>query len=620
MNSSGQAEEVDTPMTEHVSVYTPIGHSGVPLPHDYFQDVNYEVPKSATPEVLTLYPNDGQRDMISNLPTEVKMHIAHKLSQYDLISLAAASSLFQRVASQALYSKIVVDANHSYLQSTSTQRNRERATYIKTRYNFNKLIEVISRPSNGLGALIKCFEIIRLPDGMHRSEIQNLMCNSLPAMTNLCKIYCGSDAVSIPPRVLQLMPNKREVEALAVNVDLRQSWESIDTFENIQKLSIFPFVDSQRLASFLSKLLTPCVVENLTTLRVGRDCAAVTSRSSRQSLIVTGYMLNNNLEQPDVVEGDAVIRYNQLDLNFWEFLIPVANSGLKMKSLNSFEISGVSVIPEDSSRMVQGVDLTSIRTLSFLDMQEVQLIPEVDYEVSDFTSLALQHMQASFLGGLAPYLRNLQKLRLDYREPVKDSVHEFLRALKEDAHASLQELDLNIHWDDSKLAMWPNWETLALKYMDSILLHAATLQKLSLVAYHDFRFYSLPKRIPSQALIHLRLCRRLQSLRLHGESLHPMGGELISQMAHLRKLDLVGVASGGAQHMALQVMYAGVLDRWYRVIHVAIALARSNPGLQLIRIDKCLFECLGNGTVGPKTDDEDFDTETRVLMSEKDWV
>ena len=74
--------------------------------------------------------------------------------------------------------------------------------------------------------------------------------------------------------------------------------------------------------------------------------------------------------------------------------------------------------------------------------------------------------------------------------------------------------------------------------------------------------------------------------------------------------------------MGLMVVHDGVLDSWYRVIHVAIALARANPALRLVRIEKCLFDCRENGTVVPKTSDDSgtwFDTHTRVLMSPHDF-
>ncbi|SCU86849.1 LAME_0D07888g1_1 [Lachancea meyersii CBS 8951] len=612
------SEESDNIMTEHVSFYTPIGHAGLPLPHDYFHGASYEIPKSATPEAFPMDYNVCTTDSASKLPIEIKIRISNLLSQYDLVNLARTSKQFCAVAMQALFSKIVVDSRHSYLQGAH-QTVKNRVTYVKTRYNFARLMRLISENGENLGSLIKCFEIINLPDGMSKSEIRTLMCTSLPVMGNLCKFYCGSDTLSLPPKMLQLMPNKRGVETLAVNVDLRHGCEPIDTFANVQKLSINPFVDSGRLAGFLSKILVPTVVENLTTLCVARECTSVLSRPSNESLIVTGFMLNNNLEQPDSAESDEVVKFNQRDLGFWRFLDSVSSRDGKFENLGNLEVSGVSVVPEDCLRVVDGINLGAIKLLALSDVQEVQVIREVDYEVTDFRSLALEHMQSSFLGGLSPFLQNLRKLRLDYREPIKDSVHEFLRSLKEDAGVSLQELDLSIHWDDSKLALWPSWQALAQKYMTSILLHAQTLRKLSLVAFHDYKFYELPKRIPSEVLIQLQQCRALKSLRLHGESLHPVGANLIAQFTGLETLDLVGKASGGPQHMALQAVHAGVLDRWYRVIHVAIALSRSNPALKHVRIDRCLFECLSNGTVGPQTDDQGFDAITRVLMSVQDW-
>ncbi|SCV05537.1 LANO_0H09670g1_1 [Lachancea nothofagi CBS 11611] len=614
--STEESDESDE-MTEHVSVLTPIGHAGMPLPHDYFEEADYQRPKSATPEVISIDFHETA-DVMSNLPFEVKIQITKSLTQYDLVNLARTSKSFYVAAVQALFAKIVVDSRHSYLQS-SDQRESRSATYIKTRYNFTKLMRLVAKEGQSLGKLIKCLEVVHLPDGMNQSETRSLICNSLPLMSGLCKFYCDSDALSMPLNILKLLPNKQDVESLAVNIDLRQGCETIGAFENVRKLSISPFVSSEKLATFLNNILVPSVVQNLSTLRMARECASVINKSSRQSLIVTKYMLNNNLEEPNVGETDEAIRYNQMDLDFWKFLDPIVDRNFKLLSLRNLEIAAVNIVPEDSTRVVQGIDLSKLTLLALSDVQEVQLIPEVDYEVSDFTSLALEYMQPSFLCGLAPYLRNLQKLRLDFREPIKDSVHVFISQLKRDAQVSLWELDITVHWDDNKLALWPNWGVLAQKYMDSILMHAGTLRKLSLIAHQDFKFYELPKRIPGGVLLQLQRCQQLRSLRLHGDSLHPTGSELIGKLHGLEKLDLVGKAAGGPQHMALQVVHAGVLDNWYRVIHVAIALARASPNLKQVRIDRCLFACFPDGTVGPQTDNSDFDIQTRVLMSANDW-
>ncbi|SCU93913.1 LAFA_0F18888g1_1 [Lachancea sp. 'fantastica'] len=616
-------DDPDNAMTEHVSVCTPIGHAGLPLPHDYFYGSNYEAPKSATPETLTLDVIKSTTSSASDLPIEIKVQVASLLSQYDLVNLARTSRLFRAVATQALYSKIKVDSQHSYLHDAHQTLN-DRVTYVKTRFSLTRLLRLISESgSNGenLGNLVQCLEIVNLPDGMRKSEIRALISSCLPTMTRLCKFYCGSNTISLPPRLLQLMPNKHNVQTLAVNVDLRQDLGSvdIDTFANVQKLSISPFVDSERLAAFLSKILVPTVIDNLKVLRLAREDASALSRPRNRSLIVTAFMLNNNLDQPDITEGDEVVRNNDTDLNFWQFLESVPMQGRKFQTLEMLEISGVSVVPEDSKRVAKRLNLGALKFLALSDLQEVQVVREVDYEVTDFTSLALEHMQSGFLTGLAPFLQNLQRLHLDFREPVKDSVHDFLRSLKEDAGVSLQELDLSIHWDDSKLALWPSWDVLARKYMASVLLHAGTLRKLSMLAYHDHRFYELPKQIPGETLCQLQQCRVLRSLRLHGESLHPVGASLVGLFDGLETLDLVGKASGGPQHMGLQVVHAGVLDSWYRVIHVAIALSRANPALRRVRIDHCVFECLPDGTVSPQTDCEDFSAVTSVLMSASDW-
>ncbi|CUS23682.1 LAQU0S11e01904g1_1 [Lachancea quebecensis] len=626
-----EASETDA-MTEHVSVFTPVGHAGAPLPHDYFQDAEYGSSRGRSKTQNWLRGgwqrgcNNGAPDVMSRLPAELKTQITSKLSQYDLVNVARAWPAFREAATASLHEKVVVDAHYSYLKDDC-----ERATYIKTRYNLKRFLQLVATECEpgagaGVGPLVRSFEIVNLPDGISHAEARALVCGGLPAMTGLSKFYCDIDAPALPPEILKLMPNKHELQSLAVNVDLRHMCEDIGRFEQIRKLSVSPFCDSRKLTSFLSQILVPGVVENLSTLRMVRETASLFKKTASQCLLITGYMLNNGVARPDASEGQTqgLALLSQLDLDFWKFLDRITTQGARLASLTRLEIDDVNVVPEDSDRVARGLALERLEFLSLTNVREVRVVPAVDYEVHDFTSLALEHLRPSFLLGVAPQLRCLRKLKLDYREPIKDSSPEFLCLLKSSAHAALEELDVTIHWDETKLAMWPSWHALARRYVAAIAAHSTSLQKLSLVAYQDSKFYEQPKRIPADLLDLLGTCTLLRSLRVHGESLQLAGAAssllpLIGQLHHLQDLDLVGKSA--PQHMGLMVVHDGVLDRWYRVIHVAIALARANSALRLVRVDKCLFECRPDGTVIPRTTDSDawFDARTRVQMSAGDF-
>lgn len=619
-------------MTEHVSVFTPVGHAGAPLPHDYFQDAEYgncrSSSSSSTQDWCRADPgrccDNEASGVMSRLPTELKTQITSKLSQYDLVNVARAWPAFREAATASLHEKVVVDAHYSYLKDDC-----ERATYIKTRYNLKKFLQLAAtgrEPGAGVGPLVRSFEIVNLPDGMSHAEARALVCGGLPAMTGLSKFYCDIDALALPPQILKLMPNKHDLQSLAVNVDLRHMCEDFGRFEQIRKLSVSPFCDSRKLASFLSQILVPGVVENLSTLRMARETASLLKKNATQSLVVTGYMLDNGAARPDASEGQAqgLALLSQLDLDFWKFLDRITAQGARLSSLTSLEVDDVNVVPEDCGRVARGLALDKLEFLSLTNVREFQVLPAVDYEVRDFTSLALEHLRPSFLLGVAPRLRCLRKLKLDYREPIRDSGPEFLRLLKSDAHAALEELDVSIHWDETKLAMWPSWHALARRYVAAIAAYGASLRKLSLVAYQDSKFYEQPKQIPADLLPQLAACSSLRSLRVHGEFMQLAGSPgsllpLIAQLRHLQDLNLVGKTA--PQHMGLMVVHDGVLDRWYRVIHVAIALARANSSLRLVRVDKCLFECRRDGTVTPRTTDSDawFDARTRVQMSAGDF-
>lgn len=219
-----KANEVREEMTDHVSVYTPIGHAGAPLPHDYFQETRCV--RSSKCEFLKIASGGycGE-DMMSQLPQEIKLQITGRLSQHDLVNVARVWSAFSDAALTSLYAKVTVDPHHSYLGDESAAKC-DTATYIKTSYNLKRFMRLITRKKGSeksVGELVKSFKVVQLPDGMGQSEFRALVCETLPAMSGLTQFYCRSEGMSLPIEVLQRMPNRHELESLAVNVDLKHA-------------------------------------------------------------------------------------------------------------------------------------------------------------------------------------------------------------------------------------------------------------------------------------------------------------------------------------------------------------------------------------------------------------
>ncbi|SCU86685.1 LAMI_0D03180g1_1 [Lachancea mirantina] len=616
-------------MARYFNLSAPVGHAGVPLPESCFE------PASATVEETSeIYDENTDKtgEIILNLPIELKVKITQKLSQYDLVNLARTSRAFYDAAMISLYENVVVDSNYSYLNDPLSLKGN--FTFIKSKYNLKKFMGLLSGSVPApfpMGVLVKSLRILSLPDGVTQHELKTFVYGSLPTMSRLSRFYWDSDCYVLPASVLEIIPSKKEVSALSISLDFsRPEQLKLEPFDNVQKLSLRPFLNFENLGSFAEHILLAnrCLIEKLETLQLFREVPSLLHRlgssvSSSQALIVTQYMMANNVAQPSNAESDRVVQFNQVDVGLWRFLDPIVGKKRRFESLASLEIDSVSLVPEDAQKLRAAVNLENLRHLSLTRVDEIRFLPDVDYEVHDMGQLAIRHPEPGFLAQLSPYLAKLTSLRLDYREPFTDSVGAFIAALESGPDAvTLHELDVTIHWDAAKSGVLsPTWELLAQNYVDAVLRHSNTLTKLSLIGVEDSRFYKRQKPLPANLLTALRLCTSLRSLRIHGQSLHPSGDLLIHDLPTLALLDLVGKEAGGPAHMGLQVIHAGVLDSWYRVIHVAITLAQNNPALRFIRIDKCLFECGKSGNVSPKSDSllSWFKRHTRVMLSAEDF-
>lgn len=625
-------------MARYFNLCAPVGHAGVPLPQDLYSGNQNKLCCSADGKafrdvILTGKKDDQEQasDVILNLPIEIKTLITSHLSQHDLVNLARVSRSFYDAAMFSLYENVVIDSDYSFLNDPLRDTG-EKVTFIKTRYNLKKFMQLIRENSDTpfpMGMLVRSFKVINLPDGISRNEVRSFIYDSIPNLTRLSSFYWKTNSSVLPLSLLDVLPNKEEITTLAFNVDLGKTTSfTSNAFPSLTKISLAPFVNSQNLSAFFESILLSEgeTIEKLETLQLASELPSVLHKpsgnvSSAQCLVITKYMMDNNLQQPNTSESDRFIVYNQIDCGFWSFLNAIAKKGKRFESLKILDIHSANFLSTDSNEVCNIVNLKNLRTLCLSNINEIQFLPDVDYEVHDVSNLALRYMKPSFLEGLLPNLRQLTKLKLDYRESMKDTVCEFIGALQTKANISLRELDIVIHWDDSKEAVWSSWETLAERYIAAILLHKKTLRKLSLIATEDSKFYELHKTIPANMLRSLKDCRHLQSLRLHGESLHPSGHLLLSEFPDLHYLDLVGKEAGGPPHMGLQVVHDGVLDNWYRVIHVAITLAQGNPSLKFVRVDKCLFECGRSGNVSPKLDNLKnwFEKKTRVVVSADDF-
>lgn len=567
-------------------------------------------------------------EKVSHLPIEVKVRITNNLNQHDLVKLASVSKYFYDAAMFSLYETVVVDSSFSILNDTLGISKVEKCTYIKTKYNLKKFMRVLSQDSiktaYPLGILVKSLKIIRLPDGVSNIEIAEFVHKSIRSLSRLSCLYWESGSRKLPPDTLEYLPNKKELVSLAVNLDLSKYEGNSMRFPQLEKFSIAPFVNSENLTNFMSQISKEYVAYNIKVLQLKRQLPTMRQISKNmnqgQSLIVTNFMIENQLRSPDSDESDKFLNHALLDCHFWGFLDPFLETNQIFTSLRVLDVDGINFLSTDSHKVLSAIDLSQLETLSLNNVNEMQWLNAVDFLVTDFTSLVLQEFHPPFLLMIAPHLKLLKRVRLNYREPCRDSIPRFLSTLA-DAGVSLEEIDITIHWSKEKLATVTDWHTLMQNYARSICKHKNTLSKLSLDAQEDLSYYRLPISLPENILFMLTDCIYLKSLRINGDSLQPNGIYLLNKFPSLTYLCLHGKKSGGPPHMGLQTVHDGIMDDWYRVIHVATNLSHLNKNLQFIMIDKCLFHRNQPGHLVPHPDTLDawFFDQTRVIVSDGDF-
>ncbi|BAO38547.1 conserved hypothetical protein [Kluyveromyces marxianus] len=620
-------------MARYFNLSAPIGHSGVPFPQQVYQT---ERASDIGKESVFKRSSGGEEilgEKILNLPIEIKVEITKNLSQYDLVNLASVSKSFYDAAMFSLYENVVVDASYSILNDSLRTDKNLRCTYIKTRYNLKKFMKSLCadelETAFPLGILVKSLKIINLPDGVSNSEIVNFVHKSIQSLSRLSCLYWESGSRKLPLDTLKYLPNKKELTSLGINLDLSKCGDSKIEFPQLERLSVVPFNNSETLCKFMNQISIDKIADRIRVLQLGRQLASMkqinkSNLNLGQSLIVTKYMIDNNLPRPDAVGTDYTATMNGIDFEFWDFLNPIVQDEKlngsrrrRFKQLEILDIDSVNILANDSEKVISAINLSKLHTLSLNNVNEIQWLPEVDFQLTDFTSAATENFRKGLLISIAPHLKHLKQLRLDYQEAYRDSIPQFLGLLAKN-NVLLDEIDLTITWDDSKLATVMSWEKLMENYATAICKHSSTLKKLSIVTKESLRYCDVPKQIPVDSVLKLTQCTKLESLRINGDSLQPSGIHLLHKFPRLRFLSLCGESSGGPRHMGLQMAHDGIMDDWYRVMHVALTLAQANKNLQFVKIDRCLFECGKSGNAIPRPDvlNDWFTKQTRVTISE----
>lgn len=554
---------------------------------------------------------------IDKLPFEVRLAIANELTQYDSLSLMRVNRAFFESTVVRLYHTVVVDPIYSYFNQDvlgDSIMKRSGVTYIKMKYSLKTFLKTVSlqtpikvsdfgREDVPYSIFINKLQFVELPDGFYSPFDLNFFAfMSIKKLERLTRFYWGSNK-ELSFEIINRLPNKQYLRSLHVNVDFRRlqspsEFEAFKGFNNLEMFSIEQFLTSDNLFHMFSNLIQSD--EGLSRLKILRLSRMDSSRGfiknlSSSMLVLTSYMIEN---EP--------VRMTEYDMKCIENLhrILLANN-TKLKELKVLSLDSVLLSSDDASRLSRIIDLHQLEQLELKNTTEVQFPPGVTLPLSMNELYA--KLNPGFLRSLGQRLQNVTKLCVDYREGLRDSVPDFIERLD-----NLEELDVTIRWNVTKLCSVASWKHLCQSYIRSILKHSHTLRRLSLETKEDSVFCDLHKLIYTDCLLKLGVLTQLESLRLHGYSLQPCAALLVSSLPRLQYYELFGSSAGGAPHMGQQVVHDGVLDDWLRVRHVASEIFELNAEVKFVKIEKCLFQNQGGNAVPRDGLDQWFERKVRV--------
>lgn len=570
--------------------------------------------------------SDGVFD---KLPFEIRLKIAGELNQYDALSLMRVNKAFFQSTVIRLYHTIVVDPSYSQFNQEIYQselQNHDQSvntsTFIKMKYSLKSFLKIISQEmpvelptadhsTAHYGTLINKMQFVELPDGFNSPfDLNFFTFMSVKKLERLNRFFWSSDE-ELSFEIVNRLPNKSNLNSLHVSVDFKKvrastEFEAFKGFNNLEKLSLEPFLNSFNLFQIFKNLLEGNNDKlNLKMLRLARVNSShnFIKNPSSSLLVLTNYIIDN---EP--------IRLSDYDMNcILNLFILFSAAETRLEDLRTFSLDSIVVSTMDAKRLDSVMNLANLKHLELKNVTEVQLPEDVHSPLS--MNDLYTRLDPGFLKYLGKKTKNLTKLSIDYRESLRDTVPAFIHGLE-----NLEELDVTIRWNVTKLCSIQSWKHLCFLYLKAILKHSKTLKKLSLDTKEDSVFCDLHKLIFTDCLLELSGLEKLESLRLHGYSLQPCASLLASSMKQLKYLELFGSGAGGAPHMGLQVVHDGVLDDWLRVQHVAVAINEQNEHIQFIKIDKCLFEVQGKGKLLPRDGLEGwFDSKVRVLLNRVDF-
>lgn len=577
---------------------------------------------------------------LHTLPYEIRLQIANELSQYDCLNLLTTNKAMYESTLPRIYQNVVVDQKYDQFSKEYDFRSPPESgsssycscSYINSAYNFTKFIvrynELSEKWKGDFFPYIRRLQVVHLPDSINTydHELNALLGVFFGNLVHLRELVWLNDNFKL--EFLEMLPDSQSVTTLVLNIKFSNYLSELSTpesedeyedddaqfsldshssctakclsFPNLRCFQIRPFQNSSRLIRIINNLLVSSnprrISENLKTLKLSRlDTDMTVLLPPAEDLIITARNWNSSaFNDVDLGTVDAVFAKSKLQY---------------LSTLTTLSFNNCLVQPSDGQSLIESCNLGNLRHLALKNVSEYQvhrgMVPE---------AAPGEYMVPGFLSHIAPHLKAVRHLLVDYREAYVDTVPEFLNSL---ASHSLESLDVTIRYNHTKEQSCTLGD-LYEQYSEAMVSNGKhqTIRRVAVEIKTENAFCDLniPVEGPSFYL-QLARCKKLQTLRISPSDATGRTNalvKLIMELPVLSKLDVFGARAGGAPHLGLGLVHPTLYDEWFKVQHVAMVYLAGNSGLRYIRINKCLFDCVG-GEVNPRDAiDGWFEREVRV--------
>lgn len=546
----------------------PVGYSKnplhVPVPH-----ITPIADEPVKPDLATI--------SLAQLPVDILSQIIRFTDQLDVLSLAYTCKSMSTVCLPRIYETIIVD-------STYTQFNKEHesgCTYVNLLFYLKKLL----RSYNATYQLQNLY-IVSLPDlfNVYDVELTNMIAHFLSKLEHLKEFVWTLVGFRLEYFCHLATSNLHRIE---VNLHASKHPREIPkpflqrSFPNLKCLSLCPVPSLQFMVDLLREFLGSGEIR-LTSLMLSRYDSDIAAFAPTAEELALGDSLADMTHRADFETDTVVAIFKTIQRS-------------TLSRLTSLSLCNILVCVDDGKFLARSVDLAQIKVLRLS-------------HVSEYVTEDLEIEEHGFLEIIGPFLTNVKKLHLDFRETQRDSIAPFLALV-----GSLHSLDLVVRMNEMKAAH-VNVESMHLQCIAALEKHDG-LRKLSLEFREEKPNFETVGNAPLPFIVSLSRFLELRSLRISsGSEAHKKRlVDTIKNLNRLKFLDDYGQNAGGAPNLGLGMVHPSVFDEWFKVQHVALLYYAAQPCLDYVRIKGYIFD-FDTIPANPRSGiDRWFDNEVRVF-------